>query len=175
MKVKCNSSFKFSDWSLCSKDIRLRIIIIYRPPFSKNHSIPISTFLEQLSSYLEPIIICKEPLIISGYFNTHVDIPSESLQFSELFQSKSLIQHVTPEKGHTLDLVITSSSDNIILSEPEAGELFSDHLSLSCSPSFANPSASSKEITFRPKAVDIPLFLADLAELGASQILLWLD
>ena len=140
MTVKCNSSgelssFEFSDWSLCSKDIRLRIIFIHIPPFSKNHSIPVTTILEQLS-YLEPIIICNEPLIISGDFNIHVDIPSESLQFSELFQSMSLIQHVnvsTHEKGHTLDFVTTSSSDNII---------FSDHFSLSCSPSLDKPSTA---------------------------------
>ena len=47
-----------------------------------------------LSSLLEPILLCKEPLVITGDFNIHVDIPSESIQFSELLRSLSLIQHV---------------------------------------------------------------------------------
>ena len=88
--LKCNSSgevssFEFSDWNLSSNGIRQRIIHIYRPPYSKNHTASVSTFLEQFSSLLEPILICKEPLITTGDFNIHVDIPSESLQFTEPF------------------------------------------------------------------------------------------
>ena len=169
--LKCNSSgevssFEFSDWTLSSSGTSFRTIIIYRPPYSRNHPVSISVFLDQLSSFLEPILLCKEPLIISGDFNIHVDIPSESLQFSELLRSLSLIQHVnqpTHEKGHILDLIISRSSDDIILSEPAPVHLFSDHFSMSCSLTLSKPSLSSQEVTYRPKAINLPLFLDDLA------------
>ena len=140
------SSFEFSDWTISSSEISLRIILIYRPPYSRNHPISISTFLDQFSSLLEPILLCKEPLIITGDFNIHVDIPSESLQFSELLRSLSLIQHVnqpTHEKGHILDLIISRSAD-IILSDPSPVHLFSDQISISCSLSLSKPSLSSQ-------------------------------
>ena len=48
--VKCNasgevSSFEFSDWTFSSSQISLRIILIYRPPYSTKHLASISTFL----------------------------------------------------------------------------------------------------------------------------------
>ena len=78
----------------------------------------------------------------------------------------SLVQHVrqsTHEKGHILDLVITRSSDDIVFSEPSPAELFSDHFSLSCSLCLSKPSLSSQVVSFRPKAINLPLFLDDLS------------
>ena len=78
----------------------------------------------------------------------------------------SLIQHVnqpTHEKGHTLDLIMTRSSDDIILSEPAIVHLFLDHFSISCNLSLSKPPLLSQEVTFRPKPINLPLFLADLA------------
>ena len=74
--LKCNasgeiSSFEFSDWTISSSEISLRIILIYRPPYSRNSPVSISAFLEQFSSLLEPIVLCKEPLLITGDFNIH--------------------------------------------------------------------------------------------------------
>ena len=121
---------------------------------------------EQFLSLLEPILLCKEPLVITGDFNIHVDIPSESIQFSELLLSLSLIQHVnqpTHEKGHILDLIITRSADNIILSDPAPVHLFSDHFSISCNLSLSKPSLSSHVVTYRPKSINLPTLHADLA------------
>ena len=135
---------------------------IYLVPYSRNHPISISTFLDQFSSLLEPILLCKEPLIITGDFNIHVDIPSESLQFSELLRSLSLIQQPTHEKGHILDLIISRSADNIILSDPSPVHLFSDHFSISCSLSLSKPSLSSQVVSYRSKSINLPIFLSDL-------------
>ena len=66
----------------------------------------------------------RGPLIITGDFNIHVDIPSDSIQFSELLRSLSLIKHVnqpTHEKAHTLDLkypVLLTASSPLI--QPQA-------------------------------------------------------
>ena len=111
------------------------------------------------------IIICKEPLIITGDFSIHVDMPSESCHFSEFILSMSLVQHVrqpTHGKGQTIDFIITRSSDKIISSEPVADELFSDHFSLHCHLSILRPQLSCKTVTYRPKDIDFPLFFDDL-------------
>eukprot|EP00800_Vazella_pourtalesii_P019972 TRINITY_DN6944_c1_g1_i1.p1 TRINITY_DN6944_c1_g1~~TRINITY_DN6944_c1_g1_i1.p1 ORF type:complete len:100 (+),score=3.90 TRINITY_DN6944_c1_g1_i1:243-542(+) len=74
--TKCNSSgelssFEYSNWSISGRDLFLRILVIYRPPYSEK------------PSFLESTIICKEPLIITGDFNIHM--PSESCHFSNFF------------------------------------------------------------------------------------------
>ena len=105
-------------------------------------------------------------MIITGDFNIHVDVPSESKQFSDLLVCTSLVQHIhnpTHEKGHTLDLIITRSSDRIISSRPVADELFSDHFSISCTLSLPNTQLQIKEVNIRPKNFDLQPFLDDLA------------
>ena len=69
----------------------------------------------------------------------------------------------THEKGHILDLIISRSADNIVLSDPAHVHLFSDHFSISCSLSLTKPSPSSQEFTYRSKFINLPIFLADLA------------
>ena len=95
-----------------------------------------------------------------------MDIQSDSTQFRELLETFSLVQHVrqpTHEKGHTLDLIITRSSDQIVSSDPVSDELFSDHFSISCSLTFQKPNLEAKEITAHPKTFDQQPFLDDLA------------
>ena len=78
----------------------------------------------------------------------------------------SLVQHIHDpihEKGHTLDLIITSSSDRIISLRPVADELFSDHFSISCTLSLPNTQLQIKEVNIRPKNFDLQPFLDDLA------------
>ena len=77
------SSFEFSAYLLSSGSFRLRLAIVYRPPYSQNHPVTISTFLEEFSEYLESIILSSEPLCYSA---------AES--FRELLESMSLTQHV---------------------------------------------------------------------------------
>ena len=67
------------------------------------------------------------------------------------------------KKGHTLDLIITRSSDNIILTNPVADYLFSDHFSISCKITLLKPQIANRVVTYRPKKIELPLFLDDLA------------
>ena len=161
-----HSSFESADWTLRTNNSRIRIIVIYRPPSSANHLVSISTFISEFSSLLESVVICSEPLIVTGDFNIHMDIQEESTQFTELLETFSLVQHVrqpTHEKGHTIDLIITRSSDQIVSSDPVSDELFSDHFSISCSLSLLKPDLEVKEVTIRPKTIDLQSFLDDIA------------
>ena len=87
------SSFEVADWTLSINNQRLRVIVVYRPPYSEKHPVTIS-FIDEFSSFLESVVICNEPMIITGNFNINVDVPSESKQFSELLDCTSLVQHI---------------------------------------------------------------------------------
>ena len=88
-----------------------------------NHQVTIPTFLVDFSAYLEGLLLCRKPFIITGDFNIHVDVPgnSDAAHFSELLASFNLQQHVDKQThihGHTLDLMVTRQSDDIIQCPP---------------------------------------------------------
>ena len=86
-----------------------------------------------------------------------------SMNYLILHLSFEHVHQPTHEKGHNLDLIITRSSDRILVSEPVADELFSDHFSISCSLSLLKPQLTIKEVSIRQKSIDLPLFFEDLA------------
>ncbi|CAH3018439.1 unnamed protein product [Porites evermanni] len=88
----------------------------------------------EFSTYLESILLSKEHLVIAGDCNIHVDVPHDpdSLKLLDLLQSVGLQQHITEPtqiQGHTLDLVITRSSDDILNKVPVVDRFISDHAS----------------------------------------------
>lgn len=113
--------------------------------------------------------MCKEQLVVVGDFNFHMDIPedSDTIKVLDLLESFSLQQHVigpTHLHGHTLDLVITRQSDQLIQATPRVGRYISDHSSVLCTLHSAKPSLAIKTVTYRKwKSVDINALEADLA------------
>lgn len=85
----------------------LRIIIVYRPPYSGNHKVPSSTFFNEFSKYLESVVLCSEQLIAVGDFNFHTDVQNDNdaVTLLDTLESFGLEQYVA---GPTLDLIITS-------------------------------------------------------------------
>ena len=75
---------------------RLRLVVIYRPPYTHNHRVTITAFLTEFSEYLESVILSIEPLVITGDFNIHVDVAEnhDAVNFLELLESVNLMQHV---------------------------------------------------------------------------------
>ena len=95
-----------------------------------------------------------EPLILSGDFNFHMDVPSDvdARVFSDLPTSMGLKQHVTVPthiSGHTLDLLITREHDPVICSAPVANRYLSDHASTLCTLNSPKPGHVVKEISYR--------------------------
>ena len=60
-------SFEFSEWLLQYCSSKLRIIIVYRPPYSVAH-----LFFDEFSMYLEPIIMSPEPLLLEILISTSI-------------------------------------------------------------------------------------------------------
>lgn len=106
------NSFEYSEWSVVSGSFWLRLVVVYRPPYSPNHPVTTSVFIAEFAQFLESVVMVAEPLVITGDFNIHVNVRSDndSLRFLDLLQSMGLIQHVdfpTHISGNTLDLLIT--------------------------------------------------------------------
>ena len=85
----------------------------------------------------------------------------------DLLETLSLSQHVsgpTHLSGHTLDLIITCSSDDVVLASPKATFPISDYFIIQCPIGFPRPALSRKELTFRKlKNIDIAEFSTDIA------------
>ena len=78
-----------------------------------------SAFFAEFAAYVEIVLLSNEELLIPGDYNIHIDVAgdSDANTLSDFFESVGLRQHVekhTHVQGHTLDLVISRRSDNII-------------------------------------------------------------
>ena len=61
----------------------------------------------------------RKELLIVRDFNIHVDSSNnESKDFLDILNANGLTQHVTHQKGHTLDLVITREQSNFLSGSP---------------------------------------------------------
>ena len=132
----------------------LRVIVIYRIPYSAAHPISTSVFLDEFPAYLESVVMSSEPLLITGDFNIHVNVPNDSdaARFLELLTSMGLEQHVdkpTHISGHTLDLIITRCSDSLLSAKPIADYLFSDHITVLCDLELGKPPPKVKQGSYR--------------------------
>ena len=161
VSVAGKGSFEASEWLVNpTATTRLRVVIIYRPPYSLKHPVSTSTFITEFSDYLESLVMSSEPLLILGDFNIHMDLPDDTdcRNMSDLLVSMGLKQRVlqpTHELGHTLDLFFTRISDNIIAGHPYTGELFSDYFPVFCQLKPERPLVAVKHLQFRKiKSID---------------------
>lgn len=136
-----------------SGSFSMRLVVVYRPPYSVKHPITIKTFIAEFTDYLETIILSAEPLFITGDFNIHVDDSNDenASHFLDMLESMGLIQHVnvpTHEHGHVLDLVVTR------------------HAVAHCSLNSVKPGASIiQSITYRKlKTIDLDMLRGELAK-----------
>ena len=69
--------------------------------------------------------------------------------------------------GHTLDLIISRSSHDIIFASPRTTVLFLDHLFVECELKISNPNLSVTEVRFRKlKQIDVNAFKEDIMSSG---------
>lgn len=162
-------SFEVSEWNVNFNNTNLKIIIVYRPPYSSSHPVSLGTFFDELSTFLERIVLCPEKLIISGDFNIHLDDTSNSdtINFNELLQTFGLLQHVfipTHASGHTLDPIISRSSNDLTVGTARAIYRISDHDVILCDLHTSKPALSVKQIQFREiNNIDVQAFQSDLS------------
>ena len=137
-------SFEFVELKVSCDSFKIRLVIIYRTPYSSSHPVMVSTFLDEFADYLESIVLSTEPLLITGDMNTHMDVSdnADAVKFIHVglaplipTESMALTQHArtpTHESGHTLDLIITRELDNLVLTTPISDCFMSDHCMVIC-------------------------------------------
>ena len=156
-------SFEYSEWNCKMSNKAIKIIAVYRPPYSQSHAVTSNMFFEEFSSFLESIVMCPEILLITGDFNFHLDdiADEDSRKFIEVLETFGLIQHVkfpTHVSNHILDLIITRSS-----SEIQASFFLSDHCFVECSLSVPRPNPRQKKLQFRKmRQINIDAFKSDI-------------
>lgn len=90
------TSFEVSEWLVSFKSTRVRIVIVYRPPYSEDHPITAGVFFHEFAEYLESVVMSSDKLLITGDFNFHMDVPTDpnNIHFRDLLDTIGLIQHV---------------------------------------------------------------------------------
>ena len=120
LKLKTNNrvtkykSFQVMEAVLSTKSGLVRLINIYRPPYTKKARYTECAFLEEFEDYLCDLANKPGSPIMAGDFNLHVERPHDHYpkKFLELLEQHNLHQCVplkpTHDAGGTLDLVITT-------------------------------------------------------------------
>ena len=136
------ASFEYMDILVKHTYGYIRIVVIYRPPPSKHNRLKIKTFFDDFSPLMEQLATAPGNLLIVGDFNFHLDIynnPDNNLdicnnpKLHHILESFNLKQHVavpTHNKGHTLDVIITRSDDDLVEDIMVRDPVLSDHLIL---------------------------------------------
>ena len=167
-KTFATKSFEFMEATVISGSTSIHLIIVYRPPPSKVNKLTPNMFFQEFADFLESQTLTKGQLLLVGDFNFHVDVESDNkaLQFMSLIQDADLEQHIsvpTHRKGHTLDLIITRPTENLLYDVTVADDLTSDHFSVFCRLNMARPKAEKKKLVYRKlKAIDTIKFQADI-------------
>ena len=170
LRVKKLSSANFSSFEnvvvLAEYPIgSIRFVVIYRPPSSQ-----IKAFLEDFASLLEQLVAISGNLLIVGDFNFHLDDSNntDATKLHNLLESFNLKQHVatpTHSRGHTLDLIITRSEDDLVDGIVVGDPPLPDHFAVHCTLKLSKPRAEQHEIRYRKlRSVDMSALCKDLRD-----------
>ena len=125
------TTFGHCDVQFTNNSGLLNIIVVYHPPPTKRTGHMVGDFLDEFRSLLEDRMSNPGCLVILGDLNFHVDNAADSnaKKFIDLLDLLNFSQNVTSinhKAGHTLDLVVTHDSEEVI-DNVTISDLLSDH------------------------------------------------
>ena len=163
-------SFEYTDLIMNVPGKCFRITVVYRPTPSPENKLTPAMFLCDFQFFLELISSATGESVIIGDFNLHVDDNKDYYagRFLDLLTSFDLVNHVheaTHIHGHTLDLVITGATSNLVsdiyTTRPNISDHYPVHFKLMCE----KPKFERKEISYRKfKSIDIDNFKQQLSD-----------
>ena len=117
-KHSTRNSFEHIELLVTAISIHLRIVVIYRPPQSKQNYLTQSQFIDEFNEYLEGLAASSGRLLICGDFNINWLYTSDNIckKILNTLESYNLNQHVsksTHKSDHLHDYII---SDNQLVS-----------------------------------------------------------
>ena len=170
-KVTKYKSYQVMEAVLSCDTGLVRLVNIYRPPYTKKARFTESLFLEEFDDYLGGLMHKPGQHIIAGDFNIHVERPNDFYpkKFLDLLSNYNLHQCVplvaTHNLGGTLDLVITTEDMTKNFKEPVevvASGTTSDHYLVWFEASLKTKSAQSEDVAYTSfrnfKTIDIKDF-----------------
>jgi exonuclease III len=148
-------SFEYIEIELQTDGCATNLAVIYRPPPNTANKFTVSQFLDEFATFVEERILLSQNLCLAGDFNFHVDNSDnqDAAKFCDLLESFGLRQHVsgaTHKKSHTLDLIITRNTDDLVENVRVDDVPFGncDHYWIYCSILGAKSHAFRKEVSY---------------------------
>ena len=95
--------------------------------------VSVRTIFEEFQTYLSNAVQTCNLFLITGDFNVHMDIDTDTdrIRMCEVLTVYDLTQHVcvpTHQFGNSLDLIISRCNNELLLSNPVADYMVSDHM-----------------------------------------------
>ena len=88
-----STSFEFVEYLVNHGNNSIKVVVVYRTPYSRLHQVTVTTFLDEFAEYLESIVLSPEPLFVTGDMNIHVDDVNDTngVKFLDLLESMGMI------------------------------------------------------------------------------------
>ena len=158
------------------------IYVIYRPPPSQQNGYNVNCFLDEFAEFLSKSTVAKSEIIILDDVNIHLDVKTKThtRRFIELLESNGFKQHVhepTHYLGHTLDILITRDTSDIVanVTATDIGLcnddklVLRDHFAIVCNVKQQQPTTTIETVQYRNfKSIYVELFRVDIK---SSQLL----
>ena len=164
-------SFESTNILISSGSCSVRLIVIYRPDRSKRNPHSFGDFLTEFTEMLHGLVLDRSNLLIVGDFNVHVNDTGdvEARRFLDCLTSYSMVQHVTfptHVHGHTLDLLISRSTETIVSNVSSVYLDISDHDHIVvCDLQLQRPPPLRKHVSSRHfKGMDLKALKEDLSD-----------
>lgn len=170
------TQFEYIMCTVCLTNNTIDIVVIYRPPPSRQNNFKTSVFLSECEDFFAQCSVRISELYIVGDINIHLDEKTlhSTQRFLEILNGCGLQQHLhepTHYSGHTLDVLISRDTSQLIKNieirdiglSTDAGHVLKDHLAVSfkITRSIAHP--NTKIVTYRKlRNIDVNTFANDI-------------
>ncbi|KAI0235841.1 hypothetical protein LSAT2_013614 [Lamellibrachia satsuma] len=161
IKMASKSSWKTNSFEnmevTLSASSTVKLAVIYRPPPSKRNKSTIGLFLSEFQDFLQHHMVKSQNTLILSDFNFHYEdqLNTDASRFRDILSNHSLCQHVsgpTHINGHTLDLIITKLTDNLV-SKTTVSDFLTDHGAVHCDLHLPKPQPLRQSVQYRNYAV----------------------
>ena len=99
--------------------MNIDIVVFYRPPTSPQNGLTTTAFLDEWSTFMSQLTICKSVLIVVGDVNIYLDNQTlhHTVEFLQSLESNGQQQHIqvpTHHHVHTLDVLISRDTSTLL-------------------------------------------------------------
>ena len=166
-----HQSFEVLRLSITLTSGNINLFFLHRPPPSRNNQLTDSSFFSEFSILLDLCNTLSSSSIILEDINVHFDIPTNPLvlKINSLLNRYSFYKSVTVPThkfGHTLDIAMLRTNDDIVCSTTVTQLLSSDHYCAVCDLSVIKPANHAELKQSRNlRGINLTTSIADICQL----------